>query len=243
MELLQYKDISTSMDGVITDVDKTTGMVKGYFSIFGNIDSDKDMVMPGAFTKTLNEQGGRVRHLWQHDPAYPLSRPVLNQDSKGLGFESKITPTTYGKNVVLLYDDGVVDEHSMGYRVVKRTKRDNYQELNELKLWEGSTVTWGANGLAVGGPMKSMTRQQAIDKMDKIYKALRNGRYEGDEIFIMLDLWHEQLKRFVFDLSADKEDTQAATEEAPEPAVKSETGEKDQQIITSLCNLFVKNGN
>jgi uncharacterized protein len=198
-----YKGVS---NGAIKDVDTKTGTVTGYFSIFGNVDSDGDMIMPGAFTRTLNNNYKRVKHLNQHRSYEPLAATTkgnltVAEDQKGLYFESKITPTTYGKDVIMLYQDGVIDEHSIGYEVVKEQKAKNYNELLELKLWEGSTVTWGANSEATTESIKSLSKEQAISKMSGILKALKHGKYEQEEIFEMLELHFKQLEQHILDLS------------------------------------------
>src|SRR3954452_22126144 len=49
------------------------GTVEGYASLFGEIDGARDMVMPGAFARTLKLRGvRRVPMLFQHDPAEPV---------------------------------------------------------------------------------------------------------------------------------------------------------------------------
>lgn len=228
-----YKDISNnSHPGVIKDVDQKTGTVTGYFSIFGNVDSDGDIIMPGAFSRTLNNNYKRLKHLDQHDPSLRLSGTkydnlVAKEDAKGLYFESKISQTSYGKDVILLYQDGVLDEHSIGYEVVKARDSDTQftqrygqkvpvKELQELKLWEGSTVTWGANAMARTESVKSFTKEQAIAKMHNILKAIKNGKYEQDEVFEMLDLYFKQLEQHINDLS-----TTPLAVQAPDP-VKAE---------------------
>ena len=40
--------------GELQDIDDKTGIVKGYGSIFGNIDSDGDIITKGAYTKTIS---------------------------------------------------------------------------------------------------------------------------------------------------------------------------------------------
>lgn len=249
-----YKNVSNStIAGVIKDVDAKSGIVTGYFSIFGNVDSDGDMIMPGAFKRSLNNNYNRIKHLNQHRPGEVLSGTkkghlVVKEDSKGLYFESKISETSYGKDVLRLYDDGALDEHSIGFEVVRsrdsdtmtRPSRWNPQErvpvkeLHELKLWEGSTVTWGANEMARTESIKSLTKEQAFDKMSSVMKALRNGRYEHEEIFEMLELTFEQLKQHIIDLSASS--TQPAVDTtAPDPqkGVKSDDLPEDE-IITLL---------
>lgn len=212
--LIEYKDYSiASHKALIKDIDESQGIVSGYFSVFGNVDSDGDMIMPGAFKKTLSENIGRIRHLNQHNPLQPLSRPtVLKEDSYGLYFESHISRTSYGRDVIQLYADGVVDEHSIGFNTIQQQKAQGYNELTELKLWEGSTVTWGANEMARATGMKSMTKEQLIDKMGSVVKALKNGKYENEEIFDILDLYFKQLQQHISEIMS----TQAA-EEAPEP--------------------------
>lgn len=228
------KGISTSVEGVITDIDRDSGTIKGYFSVFGNKDSDEDVIMPGAFTKTLQENGSRIRHVWQHNISQPLARPKLFQDSKGLAFESVISKTNLGKDVILLYEDGVIDEHSIGYRIVKAQRVSDYNELRELRLWEGSSVTLGANELALGGPSKSLTEEQLIKRMDQTYKALRNGRYESEEIFELLDVYHQQLKQLFHDLVSTR-----AVSDTPEPSDEQKSDNSEIDIkLNSLIGIF-----
>jgi uncharacterized protein len=232
---MQIKSIfKNDNPGIITNIDASANLVEGYFSVFGNVDSDNDMVMPGAFTKTLQENGSRIRHLWQHDPRYPIARPELTQDSIGLKFRSKLSNTTIGKDTILLYEDGVIDEHSFGYQTIRSQSKSNYNELIELKVWEGSSVTWGANPLSLGGPAgKAMTKDEIINRMDTVYKALRHGKYETEDIFILLDIQFEQLK------SAIKEFTTPAAHEAPEPeTVTVKEAHLSQEQIKSLINIF-----
>ncbi|HHX89496.1 MAG TPA: HK97 family phage prohead protease, partial [Paracoccus sp.] len=50
-------------------------VVSGYASVFGLRDQGGDIVMPGAYAAALERLragGGRVRMLWQHDPAQPI---------------------------------------------------------------------------------------------------------------------------------------------------------------------------
>ncbi len=234
----EYKDISTP--GIITDINTKDGIIEGYFSVFGNVDSDGEMVMPGAFTKTLLENGSRIRHVWQHDLTQVLSRPGLSQDNIGLKFKSTFSKTTLGKDTLLLYEDGVIDEHSFGYETIKKQKKSSYNELIELRVWEGSTVTLGANPYAKGGMAKGMTKEYLFKRMDTILKAIRNGKYESETIFESLDLYYEQLKSIILDLTVKT--TEAATIES-EALQPDEVKELDNEILIkeklqSLTALF-----
>lgn len=249
-----YKNISNSnVAGTIKDVDVKSGTVTGYFSVFGNVDSDGDIIMPGAFTRTVKNNYHRLKHLNQHRPGEVLSGTkkdnlVVKEDSKGLYFESKISQTSLGKDIILLYEDGALDEHSIGYEVIKSRDSDTQfrqskwnpgekipvKELLELKLWEGSTVTWGANELATSESIKSLTKEQAFDKMSTVLKAVRHGKYEHEEIFEMLELTFEQLKQHILDLSTSS--TQPAVS-APDP----QKGVKSDEIEEALALLTLQN--
>lgn len=236
MQAYLVKSISTGESGLI-GVESKDRVVEGYFSIYGNVDSDGDMIMPGAFTKSLKENGSRIKHLWQHDPRHPLARPIITDDQKGLRFRSTISDTSLGRDVIKLYQDGVIDEHSIGFNTIKAQQKDGYNEMTQLRLWEGSSVTWGANMFSLGGPAKSRTKEDIIARMDAVYKALRNGRYETEELFELLDIHHAQLKQMVSDAIT----TPAADESAPEPGTVTPQDDTElNERLKALLNIFNK---
>ena len=137
------KDIKASIE----DVDMKQGVVILYASAFNNVDSVKDVVLPGAFKKTIQERKGRIKHLWQHDSYTPIGKPEqMFEDAKGLRIESYITEANNGY-YRKLYQEGIITEHSIGYETIneKADKDAGVNYLTELKLWEYSAVTWGAN--------------------------------------------------------------------------------------------------
>lgn len=52
-------------------VQAETRQAVGIYSVFGNRDSVGDVVWPGAFSKTIQERGPQILHLWQHDDGAP----------------------------------------------------------------------------------------------------------------------------------------------------------------------------
>lgn len=194
-----------SIDADVKDLDVKQGIVTGYFASFGNIDSDNDMIVPGSFTKTLKENGPqsqkqRILHLYQHDPYRPVAKPhVLKEDSRGLYFESKIADTTDGKNLLELYERGIITEHSIGFKTIKETKRDAYNEISEVKLWEGSSVTWGANENTPVTGIKSLTKESAVSKLDLFIKAFRNGTFT-DDTFVQIEIAIKQIQEYIHSL-------------------------------------------
>ena len=64
----------------IKSVDMDRRMVEGYYSVFDFKDSDGDVIMKGAYEKTVRENGpggkNRIMHLYQHDPLMVLGKPI-----------------------------------------------------------------------------------------------------------------------------------------------------------------------
>jgi len=196
-----YKNIS---QGIIEDVDDVKGVVTGYFSAFNNIDSDGDVIVSGAYKKTVAENGpngkNRIMHLLQHNPLMPLAKPMeLIEDGKGLRFVSKITETSYGKDVIKLYAEGVFNEHSVGFEIVKSDNKAGYREIREIKLWEGSTVTWGANPNTPIESMKSWDKPKSEEMIAKMCNLIRKGDLT-DESLITLEICLKQLETHLIEL-------------------------------------------
>ena len=216
-----FKD---TQGGSVSDVDVKQGIVTGYFSVFGNKDSDGDIIMPGAFTKTLRENGPdslkpRVLHLLQHDTTRPLGKPqVLREDTKGLYFESRISGTSYGRDTLKLYEDGVLTEHSIGYKVVKNEPKEGANYLHELRLWEGSTVSWGANMEALVTGIKAEDKMviyyRLIKKLEAMSYAVK-GNYT-DDTMIQLEIEIKQMQQLLQSL-ADTEKPVSTSPEQTEP--------------------------
>ena len=69
----------------------------------------------------------------------------MEQDSKGLYIKAKISMTDVGRKAMELMRDGVIDEMSIGYDIIKDEFKGKNRMLKELRLWEFSPVTFAAN--------------------------------------------------------------------------------------------------
>jgi HK97 family phage prohead protease len=222
-----YKNIS---QGIIEDIDEVKGIVTGYFSAFNNIDSDGDVIVSGAYKKTIAENGpqgrNRIMHLLQHNPLMPLAKPMeLIEDGKGLRFTSKITETSYGKDVIKLYAEGVFNEHSVGFEIIKADNKAGYREIKEIKLWEGSTVTWGANPNTPIESIKSWDLPKSEEMIVKFGNLLRKGDVT-DETMIQLEIGLKQIENHLKALESvqivESVETQFKSEEDPTIAMALE---------------------
>ena len=197
--MYQTKTFSSEIKGV----DVQNRLIEGYFSVFDFEDSDGDIITRGAFAKTIRENGpegkNRIMHLLQHNPTKPLGKPVeLMEDGYGLKFMTKITETSYGMDTLKLYEDGVLKEHSIGFNTIKSgPNSQGINEITEVKLWEGSTVTWGANELALVKSTEDLSKKELLEKYNNLCKAYYSGDYTDGTFRII-----EQQKNYIESLIA-----------------------------------------
>lgn len=127
------------------------GALEGYAAVFGNLDSQGDIIEPGAFTKTIAETGGQVPILYQHDRYEPIGVSTdLSQDRKGLYVKGQLNMDVQrARETRSLLNQGAMQGLSVGYKTVKKAYEGSVRKLQELALKEFSPVTFPANELAV----------------------------------------------------------------------------------------------
>lgn len=151
---LQFKDAGLPLDVKAVGED---GVIEGYASAFGVIDSYNEVVEPGAFTASLvdsRRKGRSVKMLWQHDPSHPIGVwEDIAEDAKGLYVKGRILKdaSRQAAEAYGLLKHGALDELSIGYRTVQTAPDDDRAgvlRLIKLDLREVSLVTFGALGRA-----------------------------------------------------------------------------------------------
>jgi HK97 family phage prohead protease len=158
---LQVKDLSE--DGTFT----------GYGSVFGNVDSYGEKVMPGAFVESLarhKREGSAVLMLWQHNSDEPIGVwDDLAEDAKGLWGQGRlILDVQRATEVYALMKNKAIGGLSIGYREVEVEPDGNVRLLKKLDLYEISPVSFPANRRARIDAVKS-------DRMDEFARRLRDG--------------------------------------------------------------------
>jgi HK97 family phage prohead protease len=148
--------------------------VEAYASTFGNIDTGRDIVESGSFTKTLKENVKRIKALFNHDWNQVVGKPIeIQEDSKGLYTKTQFVKTAKSQEIYELVKENIVNELSIGYDIVKSNydKVNKANHLRELKLYEYSFVTFAMNEYA----------QVTQVKFDNIIKELKSGRVLSDK--------------------------------------------------------------
>jgi hypothetical protein len=210
VSLMEFK----ALTGSVTDVDTKNGIVTGIWSAFDNLDSDDDIIRKGAFTKTIAERGpmgsNEIFFLNQHNWNQPLGKPTLLQERQdGLYHETPVNQkTSFGKDALELMGSGLVIQNSIGYQTMKWSNVvkdgatqswDTYRDITEIKLYEGSCVTLGANDQTPFTGFKSLTPAQINDQVSIMMKLLRNGTLT-DETFALLEIGIKQYGTQLYEL-------------------------------------------
>ena len=225
-----------SFDGNVKDVDAKQGIVSGYFSAFGMVDSDGDIMMPGAFKRSIQDWGpeakGRVKHLLNHDPSQPLGKIMeLKEDGYGLFYRSQIGTHKLGQDFVKMVESGLIAEHSIGFRTLREQKAAEANEIHEVMLYEGSSLTaWGANEYTPILGIKSSDQVAKIQEQIKSFeKFIRNSDVTDETIELCL-IKVRQLAQAIDQTSSTK-----AVDETP---LQQKKNEELEQSLMTILNKF-----
>ena len=225
-----------SFDMNVKDIDAKQGIVSGYFSAFGMVDSDGDIMMPGAFKRSIQDWGpeakGRVKHLLNHDPSQPLGKILeLKEDSYGLFYRSQVGSHRLGQDFIKMVESDLIGEHSIGFRILREQKAAEANEIHEVMLYEGSSLTaWGANEYT---PILGIKSSDNVIKMQEQIKSfekfIRNSDVTDETIELCL-IKVRQLAQAIEMTSSTK-----AVEETPE---QQKNNEELEHTLISILNKF-----
>jgi HK97 family phage prohead protease len=132
----QFECKSITSDGTFT----------GLAATYGNVDLGGDLILPGSFTKTIAEKGGRVPLLMGHDSKMPIGVAKLSDSPQGLIVEGELVLEADGsRSAYALLKKGVIRGLSIGYDAVKSVMDGGIRKLSEIKLWEISLTPFPMN--------------------------------------------------------------------------------------------------
>jgi HK97 family phage prohead protease len=236
-----------NIDGGIVDVDNATRRVKAKYNRVWIKDHDEDVIDKSAYDKTIKERGpvgkGLIWHLTDHNPSLKTAVArfsELGMEGDHLTAVSNIPNTTWGNDVLELYKTGNINQHSIGFKTIKKEDKEDstfgkYRLIKEVMLYEGSAVLWGANEdtgtVSVG---KSLTKKEMVDEyaktteeLNKLSKLFKSGHL-SDECFELLDMKVQQL--------TDR--LQHLFTEATQPEVNSVEPDSMKDVFESFRNTL-----
>lgn len=188
----------------LKDMDSAKRQVAVYLSKFDNIDSDADVIRRGAFTKSIQERGvdsasnRKIAFLRHHDWTMPIGKWLqLGEDEKGLYGVGELGRSTIAEDAWKDYEDGIIREHSIGFKYIqdkmrwiedKSLETGGFYDITEVKLYEGSAVTFGANEFTnvidvIKNENKDTVIQRINDDINLTLKALKNGQGSDERLY------------------------------------------------------------
>jgi len=144
--------------GVVND-----GSFTGSLAVYNNVDLGGDLIEPGAFTKTIKEHGDQVPLLWQHKVDVPIGMLTLIDGPEALSVKGQLLmEVPEAKNAYLLMKANIVRGLSIGFDTMKDSIESGIRHLKEIRLWEGSVVTFPMNTQAMISSVKARQRAYGV---------------------------------------------------------------------------------
>lgn len=166
-----------------------TGEFSGYASVFGVKDSHSDIVMPGAFQKSLDkwaEKGSLPAMLWMHDIKEPIGvYTVMKEDDVGLYVEGRllIDSDRLAKRAHAHLKAKSISGLSIGFIGVDEewsTDKGAWL-LKEIDLWEVSLVTFPSNDESRINDVKAAFQGGELPKPALVEKLLRDAGFSRSQ--------------------------------------------------------------
>ena len=137
----------------------------GHGSIFKNVDLGGDIVMPGAFKRSLAQHkadGDLPSMFWMHQPDQVCGKWTdMYEDDKGLAVKGILAPTPLGDEIHTLLKMEAVRGMSIGYMTKDYDfDSDGNRLIKEADLWEVSVVSLPMNPLAQVVHVKSQLSER-----------------------------------------------------------------------------------
>lgn len=176
----------------VQDVDIKRRVITGLFAHFGSKDRDGDIIIKGAFKKSISENGpkasGEIAHLLDHKKDQAVGHIVtLEETNEGLYYESEIGDHDLGIDFLKMVNSKIIKFHSIGFSVIKEMYDDKSRAniMKELMLYEGSSLQfWAANPNTPVLDLKS--DKDAFSYLDRLEKFIRTTDCT-DETIITLE--------------------------------------------------------
>jgi HK97 family phage prohead protease len=159
-----------------------SGEFEGLGSVFGVKDSYGDIVVKGAFQKSLDtwkEKGNLPALLWQHKMDEPIGiYTEMKETAEGLYVKGRllIDDDPLAKRAHAHMKAGSLSGLSIGYALNdwEYDKEKEAFELKDIELWEVSLVTFPANDEARISDVKSALKTGVIPQPALFERCLRD---------------------------------------------------------------------
>jgi HK97 family phage prohead protease len=154
--------------------------LEGLGAVFRNKDLGGDIIVPGAFTKSLKQPKQAVRPmLWMHKADAVIGRwDSMKESDEGLIVKGVLADTDLGNEIHTLLKMEAVRGLSIGYSVEDFSyDKSGARLLKEIDLWEVSVVSMPMNPLATIQHVKSRLSAagEYVPTIKEFERILRNA--------------------------------------------------------------------
>jgi HK97 family phage prohead protease len=129
-----------------------SGRFAGYASVFDMVDNQRDVIIRGAFSRSIKDRVHSIKLLWQHQQDEPIGVfDSIFEDEHGLYVEGRLLfEVQRAREAYELLKSGAIRGLSIGYSPVRYRidATTGVRILSEVDLWEVSLVTFAANEAA-----------------------------------------------------------------------------------------------
>lgn len=222
-------------------VDEESGSFEGIASAYRKTpDKVKDIVDPGAFTKTINDNGGKTLLTYPpHDIDSIVGEGELIDTPNGLMIKGSIIPElSMAKDAYHLLKRGIIKTLSIGYEVVKQEMVNGIRHLKEIKLYEVALVPGGfaADDMALITSVKT----EFENRLDAVEQEIKSGRtFSAEKIKVAIKSLGDLLKEIenaqIVDLTG--EDDSDSTSENTEPSEDTQEDKEAAEIDGAIARI------
>ena len=214
---------------------------EGHGSIFGNEDLGGDVVIPGAFQRSLaahRKANSLPQMFWMHDPSrVPGKWLSMSEDDSGLKVKGILADTPLGNEIHTLLQMDAVKGLSIGYRTIDQDFDDDGRRLlKEIELWEVSVVSLPMNPLAQVAHAKSQLSAigEYVPTLKEFGHILRNA---GCSRSVTKRLVHNMLSAGNLRKVDNSLRNAGDTDEPDEVVALNELAEKFQASLIQMPNI------
>lgn len=228
------KTVRAQITKVHDDSSGGPGGFEALVAVFGNLDSQGDIVMPGAFADSIKAQGDKpFPVLWAHqfyDETAIIGKATAEETPEGLVFRAEFLPMTRAQNIRKLMAEGLITEFSWSGKVTEGSWidkegeglwGDGYYEIRTVDLWEAGPCFKGANPETELFEVKSFTERLTT----------KEGRVLAQKHVDILKAISEQLSDVItaVDKITEEEESEAEDEVSDEEKSETPPGDTDTQ--------------
>lgn len=190
------------------------GQFTAYASVFGNVDSYGDIVVKGAFANDLQrweKSGNPIPLLFGHnmsDPDYNIGHVLAaEEDEVGLKVTAQLDlENPKAKQVYRMLKGRRINQMSFAYDVIDyEDDEDDVVKLKDLRLYEVSVVTVGANQ-----ETEILAVKQTADLADRMSANIKAGRVLSAKNENELRSAHEAIGRVLSVLDGTSDEQKAS---------------------------------